>query len=121
MIHLNKVEKTYGKRVVLSDVSLHLQPGCTCGLWGRNGVGKTTLLRIITGMLIPNRGSVRVLGKDPVNDWIVRRQMGIVEDTDTYFPELTAREFLWWVGQLRQVEDSVPPAGGSPSEGFQHR
>ena len=53
------------------------------------------------------RGAVRVFGKDPASDWIVRRQMGIVEDGDTYFPELTPEEFLWWVGRLRSVEEST--------------
>jgi ABC-2 type transport system ATP-binding protein len=107
MVQLDKIEKRYGQRLVLDGVTLGLLPSATYGLWGRNGIGKTTLVRILTGMLLPDAGTVRVLDKDPAADWIVRRQMGIVEDGDTYFPELTAGEFLWWVGRLRHVHDDA--------------
>jgi ABC-type multidrug transport system ATPase subunit len=107
MVILESVEKAFGKRVVLRGVSLRLQAGCTYGLCGRNGAGKTTLLRLITGMASPDAGKVRVMGKDPVCEWAVRREMGIVEDGDTYFPELTASEYLWWVGRLRGVEEKT--------------
>lgn len=107
MVQLDSIEKCYGSRRVLDGVNLDLLSGGTYGLWGRNGIGKTTLVRILTGMLLPDAGTVRVLGKDPAKDWIVRRQMGIVEDGDTYFPELTAGEFLWWVGRLRHVDEDA--------------
>jgi ABC-type multidrug transport system ATPase subunit len=107
MLHWRAVRKCFGQRVVLDGLDAHLRPGCTYGLWGRNGVGKTTLLRIVSGMLLPDGGVVRVLGKDPAADWLVRRQVGIVEDGDTYFPELTAAEYLWWVGRLRKADDAA--------------
>jgi ABC-2 type transport system ATP-binding protein len=107
MLQLQGIRKAYGARVVLDALDLQLRPGRTCGLWGRNGTGKTTLLRIISGMLLPDAGTVRVFGRDPASDWSVRRQMGIVEDGDTYFPELTPEEYLWWVGRLREVEEET--------------
>jgi ABC-2 type transport system ATP-binding protein len=57
--------------------------------------------------LSPDNGTVRVFGNDPKKEWSVRREIGIVSDEDEYFPELTIEEFLWWVGKLRSIGDSV--------------
>ena len=54
----------YGPRVVLSDVSLSLQPGRLLGLVGPNGSGKTTLIRAISGVVAPRAGEVRLAGDD---------------------------------------------------------
>ena len=53
---------------VLDDVSLSLNPGTVTWIGGRNGVGKTTLLRIAAGILIPQAGTVRLTGLDPIGD-----------------------------------------------------
>ncbi len=68
MIELNSVSKFYElaggrKHVVLNSLSLIIDPGQIVGITGPNGVGKTTLMRIIAGTLLPNSGSVRVDGK----------------------------------------------------------
>ena len=105
MIKLENIVKRFGDCMALNQVSLDMHQGKIYGLWGRNGAGKTTLLRVISGILSPEEGTVRVLDKDPAKEWRVRRQMGIVEDDDAYFPELTAVEFLWWVARLRNLTD----------------
>jgi len=107
MIQLENIKKQYGQCVALDQISLDLEYGKVYGLWGRNGAGKTTLLRIILGVLSPDNGTVRVFGNDPKKEWSVRRKIGIVSDEDQYFPELTVEEFLWWVGKLRSIKDSV--------------
>jgi len=106
MITLENIIKRFDACVALDRVSLRMQQGEIYGLWGRNGAGKTTLLRIISGILPPEEGTVRVFDKNPVKEWRVRRQMGIVEDDDAYFPELTVVEFLWWVARLRNLTDT---------------
>ena len=105
MIHLSDLTKRFGKCIALSDLSFRMTEGRIYGISGRNGAGKTTMLRIISGLLLPDSGSVEVLGKDPAKDWSIRKQIGILEDGDAYFPELTASEFLWWVGRLRSLND----------------
>jgi ABC-type multidrug transport system ATPase subunit len=107
VINLVGICKSFGPRCVLRDVSLSFEPGRAYGLCGKNGSGKTTLLRIVSGMTAPDRGTVRVLDQDPAVAWSVRRHMGIVEDADVYFPELTVREFLWWVSRIRLC-DGLP-------------
>lgn len=105
MIVLENIVKQFDDCLALDDVSLDMHEGNIYGLWGRNGAGKTTLIKIISGILSPSRGTVKVFDKDPFIDWKVRRQMGIVEDDDAYFPELTVVEFLWWVARLRLLTD----------------
>lgn len=105
MIRLENISKRFDQCVALNQVTLAMQPEHIYGLWGSNGAGKTTLIRIITGMLAPDEGSVTVLGKNPLKEWSVRRLIGIVEDGDAFFPELTAEEYLWWVGRLRHFDD----------------
>lgn len=55
----------YGKVVALEEVRLRVEPGRVCGLVGMNGSGKSTLFKALTGMVRPERGTVRVEGLDP--------------------------------------------------------
>jgi len=107
MIQLKNVKKQYDQCVALDQINISIEYGKTYGLWGRNGAGKTTLIRIILGVLTPDNGTVCVFGNNPKKEWSVRREIGIVIDEDEYFPELTVEEFLWWVGKLRSIKDSV--------------
>ncbi|MCL2326514.1 MAG: ATP-binding cassette domain-containing protein, partial [Proteobacteria bacterium] len=68
MIHFSNVTFRYGmssRGDVLSNVSLHLKPGFIYGLLGKNGVGKSTLIRLISGLNPASQGSVRTLGQKP--------------------------------------------------------
>ncbi len=105
MVDLECVGKKFDNHTAVNNITLTMHKGCIYGLCGRNGAGKTTLLKIISGILPPDSGTVKVFGKNPTKDWLIRRQIGIVQEEDTYFPELTAWEFLWWVGRLRQLTD----------------
>ena len=59
MLHVSKISKSYGSETILADVSLIINPGERVGLVGPNGCGKTTLLRLITGLEPANSGYVR--------------------------------------------------------------
>ena len=65
MITINNIKFSYGKKIVFEDISFNMEFGKIYGLLGENGVGKTTLLRIIAGLLFPNEGSCTALGMDP--------------------------------------------------------
>jgi len=103
---LQKAGKSFGEHRVLDQIDLEIRPGRLYGLVGENGSGKTTLIHLIAGMLAPDAGTVAVWGKDPFRHWQIRRQIGILPEEDTYFPELTAREYLGWVARLRQISDA---------------
>jgi len=66
MIHFEKVDFSYSSKVkLLSDVDLQLKPGHIHGLLGKNGEGKSTLLKLIAGLLFPRKGNVEVMNFTP--------------------------------------------------------
>jgi len=66
MIHFEKVDFSYSSRVkLLSDVNLQLEPGHIHGLLGKNGEGKSTLLKLIAGLLFPQKGKIDVMNFVP--------------------------------------------------------
>ncbi|OPZ29797.1 MAG: ABC transporter ATP-binding protein YtrB [Bacteroidetes bacterium ADurb.BinA174] len=67
MIAINNLSFKYGKKEILSDISMTLEAGKIYGLLGENGVGKTTLLKIICGLQKPFAGSCTVQGENPFN------------------------------------------------------
>src|SRR5512147_3281201 len=68
VIEVQHVRRAYKGRVALDDVSLSVPKGCVFGLLGESGAGKTTLIRHLMGLLKPQEGTVRVLGRDPITD-----------------------------------------------------
>jgi ABC-2 type transport system ATP-binding protein len=68
VIDVRELSRTYKNKIALDSVSLSVPKGCVFGLLGESGAGKTTLIRHLIGLLRPQHGTVRVLGKDPVHD-----------------------------------------------------
>lgn len=106
------LHKAYGGRVrALSGVSFSVEEGEVFGLIGPNGAGKTTTLRIVAGLLKPDRGSVRVLGVDPfASPRAAKALIGYLpEDADVY-SRLTGVEHLRLYARLygaKSVEELV--------------
>ncbi|WP_266080214.1 ABC transporter ATP-binding protein [Haladaptatus caseinilyticus] len=97
MLSINNVRVGYGETEVLSGVSLDVPEGEIVALIGRNGVGKTTTLRTITGALSPTSGTIRFDGEDitglsPVET--VKRGVSLVPEERRVFPGLSVRENL---------------------------
>ncbi|MGA7631662.1 MAG: ABC transporter ATP-binding protein [Terriglobales bacterium] len=96
-----------GETVALKNVAFSVGPAKVLVLLGPNGSGKTTSLKLISTMLLPDAGSVRVGGFDTQRDaGKVRRQVGIAIAAErSFFPRLSARENLEFFAAL----DEVPP------------
>jgi ABC-2 type transport system ATP-binding protein len=92
-IVFDNVSKFYGEVLGVNRVSLSIPPGIT-SLVGPNGSGKTTLMNLMTGLLHPTRGSVRVLGIPPSDPERMFRQVGYCTQYDAFPRALTGREFL---------------------------
>ncbi|MDJ0741279.1 MAG: ABC transporter ATP-binding protein [Gammaproteobacteria bacterium] len=95
---------TYGRPAQrrLDAVDLELRGGDRLGLLGINGAGKSTLMQLLAGVLVPDAGSVRVLGHDLHDDRVdPRRHLGFLPQQAPAYGELTVRENLAWAGRLR--------------------
>jgi ABC-2 type transport system ATP-binding protein len=96
-----QLRKSYGQKEVLKGVSLTVRRGCLFGFLGPNGAGKTTTMSILTGILLPDGGSVRVLGETMTPDRDrLRRRIGAVHDSLGLFEQLTGEEHLAFSASL---------------------
>ncbi len=101
-IELNGVSKSYGKRVVVRDVSFALKAGTTVALVGHNGAGKSTLIKLMLGLTSPSTGTVRVLGRDPVSGGSAfRRRLGFLPENAAFHPASTGREAMDFFARLK--------------------
>jgi len=100
-IELLGLTKRFGETLALDRVDLVVQPGQVFGFLGRNGAGKTTALRILSGLARPTSGTARVLGHDVTHATdAVRAQIGFLPDVPGFYPWMTAREYLEFAGRL---------------------
>ena len=96
-IEFRKVSKAFGDHLVLDNVSFFVDPGETCVIMGRSGVGKSVTLKHILGFLQPDDGRVLVAGED-ITDWPekqlteVRRRVTMVFQSGALFDSLTVGE-----------------------------
>jgi branched-chain amino acid transport system ATP-binding protein len=97
MLELRGVHAHYGLSHVLQGIDLRVGRGEVIGLFGRNGVGKTTVIKTIAGWMAPSRGEVLFDGADLRGvsaDQICRRGIGLVPEDRRIFPGLTVEENL---------------------------
>ena len=115
MLKVERLEKSFGDRVAVNDVSFHIEEGETYGLLGPNGAGKTTTISMIAGLLSADGGSV-VVGGEPmsVSAVGVRSLVGYVPQEIAIYPELTAAENLLFFARLQGLEKKL--AAGRVSE-----
>jgi urea transport system ATP-binding protein len=97
MLQLDNINVYYGESHILRNVSFEAEVGQVLCLMGRNGVGKTTTLKAITGLLVPRSGRVCLDGRDVTGDAPdrrVKRGLGYVPQGREILPHLTVRENL---------------------------
>ena len=97
MVEVRDIHTYYGESYILQGVSLELEPGKVVALLGRNGVGKSTLVRSLVGFTPPRRGSVTLDGREltklPTHA-VVKLGIGLVPQERRIFPSLTVEENL---------------------------
>jgi ABC-2 type transport system ATP-binding protein len=92
-IVFDHVSKSYGEVLGVNQVSLAIEPGIT-SLVGPNGAGKTTLMNLMTGLLLPTKGSVRVLGVSPSDPEIFYRNIGYCSQFEAFPRGLSGYQIL---------------------------
>jgi ABC-2 type transport system ATP-binding protein len=104
MIDVKNVTKSYGPIEALRGVSFDVAPGEILGLLGPNGAGKTTTIKILTGSLQPDSGTVTVNGLDVLEHTReVQAQIGYLPETAPLYRELTVQGYLRMMVELRDI------------------
>jgi ABC-2 type transport system ATP-binding protein len=101
------ITKRYRSNLVLDDVDLTVEPGVT-GILGPNGAGKTTLLRILSTVVAPDAGEVRVFGLDPTRAeqrHDIRMRLGFQPQEPGFFQSFSVRAFVDYVAILKEMAD----------------
>ncbi len=97
---LRDIRKAFASTVAVDGLSLEVRAGEVFGLLGPNGAGKSTTIAIATGLLVPDTGSVDLLGLGSPTDARVRMHLGLAPQEITLYGELTARENLMFLADL---------------------
>lgn len=107
-LELHQLTKCFGEKVAVDHLDLQLEQGSFLGLLGRNGAGKSTTLKMVTGLLKPTSGGIRVLGLDLERDPIaIKRQIGAMPEDMALLDLLTGPQYLRFVGRMYGLEDAV--------------
>ena len=102
MIEVKALVKTYGANRAVDGVTFTVRRGDILGFLGPNGAGKSTTMKMITGFLRPDAGTVTVDGLDVATDPVaVKRKLGYLPENAPAYPEMTVGEFLGFIAEVR--------------------
>jgi ABC-2 type transport system ATP-binding protein len=105
-ITLDRVSKRYGQTPAVRDVSFTVAPGEMFGLIGPDGAGKTTVIRLICGLLKPDAGTVRVLGLDPAREHRrLTSSVGYLSQRFSLYGDLSVDENVAFFAEIHGVRD----------------
>ena len=108
MVHLTEVTKYYGKKRALGPVSFEIAKGDTVGFLGLNGVGKTTLLKILACGLRPSSGTVTIDGLDVLeNPHEVRKRVGYLPELPPVYGDMTVGDYLNFAGRIKGLSSEA--------------
>ena len=103
-ITVEHLYKSYGKQLVLNDISFSIKSGEIVGFLGNNGAGKSTTMKIITGYLEADSGRVDVCGVDVAKNTLeAHRKIGYLPEHNPIYPDMYVREYLRFVAGLYKL------------------
>ena len=106
VIDVAGLNKSYGGRKVVDEVSIQVSAGRICGFLGPNGSGKTTTLRMLCGLLTPDSGSGTCLGLDIIKDArSIKRQTGYMTQKFSLYEDLTLEENLMFSARVHELDN----------------
>lgn len=106
MIELQAIDKQFGKLKALDSVSATFRLGECIALIGPNGCGKTTLIKSILGMVVPDKGTILFNGKDIRKDWQYRAQIGYMPQIGRYPENMNIGQVLDMMRNIRKENHS---------------
>ncbi|MGB5378415.1 ABC transporter ATP-binding protein [Muriicola sp.] len=105
MIEVNSLYKNFGKNQVLQGLNLTIEEGGIFAILGPNGSGKTTLIKCMLGMVLPNKGSITIMGKPIKNTWRYRREINYLPQIANFPGNIKVKELFTMIKDLRQQPD----------------
>ena len=107
VLHTKGLTKRYGSHTAVDRAELTVEKGQIYGLVGRNGAGKTTIIRMVTGQTIPTAGEISLFGAAGKELMKVRARTGVMVETPSFYPYLTARQNL----EYYRIQRGIPGKG----------
>jgi lipopolysaccharide export system ATP-binding protein len=111
VLKLEKVSLKFGKKTILDSLNLNLNDGQILGLLGPNGVGKSTIFNLITGLIAPDYGSIvinsEIVNKFPIYQRTLKFKIGFVPQYGGFFHDLTVHENLKAISEITINDVSV--------------
>lgn len=104
IISISHLRKFFGPKMVLKDVNFQVKRGEIIGYIGPNGAGKSTTVKILLGLIDDYEGEVKVFGEDIKGSVAYKGKIGYVPETAEIYENLTAREYLTFIGGLYGIE-----------------
>lgn len=101
MIEIKNIHKKFGKLEVLKNVNLSFNKGECIALIGPNGCGKTTLIKSILGMVLPDKGSIEYNGKSILKEYLYRENIGYMPQIGRYPDNMTIGQIIEMIKQIR--------------------
>ncbi|OIO32623.1 MAG: hypothetical protein AUJ70_05145 [Candidatus Omnitrophica bacterium CG1_02_40_15] len=105
MIETLNLTKKFGTKIAVNKLNLDVGKGELFGFLGPNAAGKTTTIKLLTGLLKPTEGLVKIFGYDIQKDYIkVKSRLSYIPDVPYLYEKLTAREFLRFVSEIYLID-----------------
>jgi ABC-type multidrug transport system ATPase subunit len=106
VIDVRDLRKSFGARKVVEGLTLQVAKGEICGFLGANGSGKTTTIRMLCGLLIPDGGAGECIGLDIIRQApLIRQHVGYMTQKFSFYEDLTVFENLDFVGRVYEMND----------------
>ena len=107
MIHIENLHKRYGKQEVLKGIDLNFGKNECIALIGPNGCGKTTLIKSILGMVLPDEGNIRVLGQNVKNNVDYRANIGYMPQIGRYPDHMSIGQIFDMIIDIRKSDQAL--------------
>lgn len=127
ILRAENINKTIGKKSILCDVSVSMESGKIYGICGRNGCGKTMLLRALSGLMMIDSGKIFLDQKELHKDFMVLPNLGITIENAGMFPSMTGFENLKYLSNIqnkienKKIEEAIARVGLNPKDRRQYR
>src|SRR5215469_390172 len=105
VVSLDRISKSYEQKIAVSDLSLQIEEGTMFGLLGPNGSGKTSSIRMMIGITMPDSGEVNLFGKPFSRDSL--RRVGYLPEERGLYKKMKIMDQLVFMGQLRGLDPAV--------------